>query len=392
MTVSGNPLSAGPKYRLPVALVQRSIPHYRTALFRKLACDKRFDWTFYCDAHDQNESSGLAAPLDALSTAPIVQRRFGKFVFQSGIPVSPEAHRAIVVDYGWSILSNPLLFLRARARGVATIGWSKGVSQDLQRNKNLFRRIFERASISLCDALVVYGSLSRDYFIDLGFPPERIFIAQNTIDTLSIVNEKAIARDAGRALRDSLGFDHRPVVGFLGKIGSAKSVDRLVAAFERARDMGADAQLLIAGDGSEAGAIDALMAASRHAAHMRRLPDVPPGKEGGVFQAMDLYASYAQAGLGVLEAMAHAIPVVATPERYPETELLTDGETGFLSTEASVESLAEVMTRALHDTSARRAVASRAQEAVLERATLEGMVDSICAAVQAAINRRASLR
>lgn len=378
--------------RLPVALVQRSIPHYRVPLFRKLARDERFSWTFYCDVHDQSSNSGLAAPLEGLPTRSIWQRNLGKLVIQTGIPVSSEMHRAIMVDYGWTILSNPLLFWRARSRGVATIGWSKGVSQDLKRKKHPLRRVFERASVSLCDALVVYGNTSRDYFVNLGFPPERIFVAQNTIDTRRIACERQASREGARALRDSLGVDGRPLVGFLGKIGPAKRVDRLVAAFELARDKGTDAQLLVAGRGPDAEAVEALMASSRHAAHMRRLPDVPPGNEGAVFQAIDVYASYAEAGLGVLEAMAHAVPVVTTPERYPETELLTDGETAFLSTEASVESLANAMVRALSDSAARHGVAIRAQALVLERATLEAMVGSICAAVETAIDHRTSRR
>lgn len=375
-----------------VALVQRSIPHYRIPLFEKLSADPRFSWTFYCDAHDQSASSGLAAALDGLATRAIVQRRIGKFVVQTGVPVSRAVHDVIMVDYGWPILSNPVLFAGARARGIATVGWSKGIAQDIGLAKHPLRLAFERASISLCDTLVVYGGISRDYFIDLGFPPDRIFVAQNTIDTRRIVAEREAAQQAGLELRRSLGFDERPVIGFLGKVGTAKRVDRLVAAFERSRDAGADAQLLVAGQGPEAGAVEAAMAGSPHAPHMRRLADVPPGAEGSVFQAMDLYASYAEAGLAVVEAMAHAVPVVATPECYPETELLVDGETAFLSVNASVESLADAMVRAVTDAAGRRKVAARAEQVILERATLEVMVDSICSAVSAAIDYRAGKR
>lgn len=374
---------------IPVCLVQRSIPHYRAPLFRRLSEDPRFAWMFYCSDHDADNSSGLSISLDGLDSRNLSQKKLlGPLVWQSGIVVDRSKNCAIVCDYGWTILSNPILFARARAAGVATIGWSKGVAQDRIKKKSPVRRAFERSSVSLCDALIVYGQGSRDYFRDLGVSDERIFVAQNTIDTVGIAARRESAAAAGADLRRSLGLDDRPVLGFLGKIGPAKRVDLLIESFEKAIDNGVDAQLLIAGRGPSGLSIDAQLAASRHAARMVRLSDVPPGAEDGVFKAMDYYVSFAEPGLGIIEAMAHGTPIVATPERFPETEHLIDGETAYLSVASTVDSLAIRIGEAVRSAKDRLRISEAARAKVLADATLEGMVDAICHAVSYALARR----
>lgn len=376
--------------KLAVALIQRSIPHYRAGLFRKLTEDQRFDWTFYCGEHDEGSNSGLATDLSMLATRPLrVRQLVGNFVWHSDISVNSAAHAAIVADYGWTIVSNPVLFARARAAGIATIGWSKGVSQEQSDTKSRARRALERASISLCDAVVAYGGVSRDYFIDLGVPSESVFVAQNTIDTRAIASERRPTPEEIVALKRNLGLNpERLAIGFLGKVSRAKQVDAIVNAFDRLRLSGVDAQLVVAGSGPDARTVEARIAASPFSNQIVRVARVEPGAEADIFRAIDLYASYSQAGLGVLEALAYGTPVVATAECYPETELLEDNITAFVATEKSVEAFAKALARAAGDPDARERIASQGRAGVIARATLEGMVEAICGAVSYALSRR----
>lgn len=376
------------------ALVQRSIPHYRIPLFEKLAADDRIAWSFYCGEHNSVSDSGLVAPLDRLAPQPIRHLYLpGGLVAQLGVPVNSAYSDALVADYGWTIVSNPWLFWLARRRGVATVGWTKGIAQDLRRSKSNLRRAFERLSLSLCDALVVYGETSRRYVEELGVSPDKVFVAQNTIDTRAIAASVGAARRSGEALKAQLGLDpRRPVVGYLGKVTKSKRVDAILHAFEAARALGCDAQLLIAGQGPFAAELDGQISASPYRSDIFRLADVPAGKEGSFFQAVDLVVSFAQAGLSLLEAMAHEKAIVSTPDLYPETELLADGETAFLCREATISSFAAAMRAALEDPASRRRVARNAQACVLQRASLESMVESISAAVMYAVEQRSRVR
>lgn len=367
-------------------MVQRTIPHYRLPLFRALAADRRFEWVFFCGQHNGVDAPGMAADLDGLNITPIRNCTVGgPFIWQRGILSRHSEFNAIVAEYGWTILSNPVLFSCARFNGVKTIGWSKGIPQNPQKNVSAIRRKFEMLSISLCDVVVAYGETSRQYFVELGVMDNKIFVSQNTVDTAAIAEKKLEAKMAGARFRSALGIQSVPLIGFLGRIGPAKKVDCVVRAFEYAASRGLVGSLLIAGHGPSSGEIDSMIEQSAFRERIFRVADVPVGTEEAFFQAVDIYISFSQAGLGILEAMAHGIPIVATPERYPETELLVDGQTAFLSKELTVESLGERLVETMNNQNYIGQVAKNAQKVVLEKATIENMKEKICNAVACAV-------
>lgn len=373
-----------------VALLQRFIPHYRFPLYEKLHRSSRYHWSFFCDEHPGGEFSGLAAPdLGALDVRRTHNRHLGgPFLWQSGLKVRRPEFNVLMVDLGWTIASNPFHLMRARGRGIATIGWSKGVAQDGGPKKSPLRLALQHWLTFRCDALVAYGLMSRDYFVKLGFPAERIFVAQNAIDTARVARERTAALAQRDERRCALALPDRPVVGFLGKIASFKQVDRIVAAYELARKSGMDALLVIAGKGPGRAALEAQISASAFRSDIYYVPDVPAGAESGYFQLFDLYLSFSQGGLAILEAMAHGRAVLSTPEKFPETELLADNDTAFLSADFTVESFACRMREALANAEQRAAIGRAAEAAVLAGATQEKMVASIDAAVDCALARR----
>src|SRR5205085_10548793 len=115
-----------------VALLQRAIPHYRFPLFKKLAENPRFKWIFYCAEHDQEISTGLPSPhLQELNIKPIRNLRlWGPFFYQAGVKLNTNQLGAFMCDLGWTLTSTPRYLVEARLRGIATIGWSKGIPQN----------------------------------------------------------------------------------------------------------------------------------------------------------------------------------------------------------------------------------------------------------------------
>lgn len=371
-----------------VALVQRSIPHYRLPLFEKLHNRSRFSWTYFCDEHPGGAVSGLAAPgYGELQVRQIRNVKLvGPFIFQSGVEVDLARYQVLMFDMGWTLVSNLWYLSKAKRRGVRCIGWTKGISQDQEKSKSRFRLAFERQIMQQYDALVVYGKASKEYCINLGYPEERIFVAQNAVDTSRIVKERALAEQQRDNLQVSLQLPDRPVVGYLGKIAAFKQVDKIVAAYEQARRMGLNALLLVAGKGPESEVVEMQMAASPFSNDILYVPDVPVGAELGYFQLFDLYLSFAQGGLGILEAMAHARPVLSTPEQFPETELLVDGDTAFLSSDFTVGAFARRMVEAMSNPAQREVIGKQAERCVVREATQEKMVEAIEDAVECVLS------
>lgn len=369
-------------------MLQRAIAHYRFPLFKKLSEGSRCDWTFYCGGHDIGTGL-LSTQLHELTTRPIrIHQVLGPLQYQAGVDL--RGFDAFMLDLGWTLLSNPRYLLAARIRGIATIGWSKGIPQNRDRAERPVTRLYQRFILGLCDALVVYGGISREYFVRLGYPRERIFIAQNTIDTARIAREVP----ASLAQRDMLAMRFatagRLVFGYLGSLISRKKVESVIKAFNLVRGRGEDAVLIVAGGGAYEASVRAAAEASPFARDIHLTGRVPVGEEGGYFQLFDAYLSYAEGGLGILEAMANARTVVSTPEKYPETELLADEDTALLSRDFTVQAFADRMSEAARRRTELPAIGQRAQERVLAEATLENMVGSIDRAVQCARSRRSS--
>lgn len=368
-------------------MLQRAIAHYRFPLFKKLADESPFAWTFYCADHDQQMSTGLPAPeLRQLRMRPIQnQRVWGSFVYQRGVKL--RGVDALILDLGWPLVSTPRYLVEARMRGIGTVGWSKGIPQNPGQKAGLAKRIYQHCILKLCDALVVYGRISKSYFLNLGFPEKRIFVAQNTIDTRRIACDLPAAQAKSGEMRRRLHLNGRFVFGYMGGLVERKKVHMIVEAFNRARLRGCDAALVIVGGGTAQTAIKTATESSPFRSDIHLVGRVPAGEEGGWFQLFDAYLSFAEGGLGILETMAHGKTVISTPEKFPETELLEDERTALISSDFTVDSFAERMLAAVKNPDRLAALGRRAQECVLREATMENMADQITCAIQAAIVR-----
>jgi glycosyltransferase involved in cell wall biosynthesis len=376
--------------RETVALVQRYIPHYRLPLFERLAQLSKYDWEFLHGDHPGKGQSGLETTRQlAFPTRPIQNSQIGKLVWQRGITgwLKQRRYQAIVVGLGLPIVSNIPLLITAHRLGIPSIGWSKGIAEG-RRKRPAWLRLYERLLTRRCKALIVYGQVSANYFVDLGFPAEAIFIARNTVDTAATVENIPTARSRAIQLRSRLGLDGQVVIGYLGRLVPEKGIDQIIRAFSQAKGSGLNACLLIAGDGPERKRLESLARNSSASRHIHFCGQVPVGEQDAYFQMFDLFVSARNAGLAILEAMANAKAVLITPETRPEVELVEDGVTGFVAQDFSTSSLAEGMLRVVSNLQDVENVGLRAQARVLSRATLERMVEAFDLAVDFALTER----
>ncbi len=375
--------------RTEVALTQRYIPHYRLSLFKRLCQKSKYSWEFICGAHPGAGHSGLDADdLSAIPTRPIrnISLAGGKVVYQHGViaHLRRNRYRAVVLELSWPIVTNVLVQIQALRRQVAVIGWSKGIRSDgTQRAK--WRRPYEQALIRLCGSLLVYGDVSKRYFESLGYPSERIFIARNTVDVDHILRQIPSSVAKAQTLKPGLGLNGRSVIGYLGRLTMEKGVDKIIRSFVHATQRGLEAELVIVGDGPERTRLQELATLLPDSERVHFVGEVPVGEEGAYLQLFDLYVTCQNAGLAVLEAMAHGKPVLSTPQGLPETELIEDNVTGCITRGFAEADLAEGMLRAFSDKHHIEQIGQRAQSRVAAMATHDLMVEAFDAAVDSAL-------
>jgi sugar transferase (PEP-CTERM/EpsH1 system associated) len=168
------------------------------------------------------------------------------------------------------------------------------------------------------------------------------------------------------------------LVGTVGRLDAVKDQGNLAAAFVEAvkrPDAHERMRLIVVGDGALRGDVDAIL----RAGNVRELAwfagersDIPM-----VLQGLDAFVLPSR-GEGVsntiLEAMASALPIVAT-DVGANAQLIIDGESGVIVPPAHSHAIAAAMLRYFDDASLARAHAQAARARVVQVFSLDRMVD-----------------
>jgi glycosyltransferase involved in cell wall biosynthesis len=200
-----------------------------------------------------------------------------------------------------------------------------------------------------------------------GVAPDRVAVVPGAVDATRFTPEAD-----GRAVRRALGLGNAPVVGCVARLVPGRGHDTLLHATARLRARRPDVRLLLVGRGEGRPAIERLVQALALSDAVvfagYRGADLPE-----VLAAMDCFALLGggaeETGRAVLEAMAAARPVVATPfGAMPET--VVDGETGWLVDgpgESAAERVAERLAGLLAEPERARAMGAAGRRRVLAR-------------------------
>lgn len=183
-----------------------------------------------------------------------------------------------------------------------------------------------------------------------GVPAGRCTLIENGID----LDEFTRRRTPAEAKRAE-GFDpDRLVVGAVGRLSAEKGFDLLIRAVGRLARDGLDVGLVVAGEGKERAALEALVAELGLRDRVRLAGYL--GDPRPLYEAMDVFAlSSLREGLPnvLLEALSLEVPAAAT-RIAGVPRLLRDGDNGLLIEPGSVEELAAALGRLLRDAGLRR--------------------------------------
>jgi glycosyltransferase involved in cell wall biosynthesis len=220
--------------------------------------------------------------------------------------------------------------------------------------KRLVRYVFENA------AGVVVLSAGWKKWIEGSFPRAKVRVIYNPAPAVGSI--EIIGRDEVALL-------------FLGKLGDRKGTGDLVQAVAKLAPSFGNVRLLLGGDGDLAGTRK-LAERLGIGQYVETLGWVASDRKRELLDqcAVFVLPSYNEGlPMGVLEAMAHGLPVVSTPVGgIPEA--ITDGVEGFLVQPGDIDALADRLGRLLKDPALRQAMSEAAKRKVESTFALDRII------------------
>lgn len=316
-----------------VLIVQRRLTHYRVPLFERL--------------RDTLQASGVALTLavgeataDEAKRADagelkwavkLPRRNFigGRLVWQ---PLAPWVARAdhVVLPQETSQLHNLPLLLRPGRCRVAL--WGHGRDLQARAGASAFAAQALKSVLSRrADWWFAYTSKSASIFEAMGCPVERITTVNNAIETAGTSAAVNQMRTNGlRTIRRECGLGEGPMGLFMGSLTAGRRLDLLIDMTREVQRTQPDFQLVIAGDGPFA---EALNQCAAGAAGVHCVGAVHGSEKVRFMAAADVMIAPAHLGLGVLDAFACGVPLVTTlsPGHGPEIAYVVDGQSGLVT-------------------------------------------------------------
>lgn len=272
-----------------------------------------------------------------------------------------------------------------RSYGGVNIAWTKSHSYSALPDfvlNTMKRRLYKRY-----DYFVAYGQQTREEMMSLGVPDERIFIAQNTIDTRRIFEAGDEYHQRGQALRHEHGLTGKKIILDIGRMDPAKRHQDVINAWPKLAQLDPDLVLVLVSGGPNLEEYRAL-AQQVDPERIKVMGRVPIGDDYAWIAASDVAIQCGAVGLAVNQSMAFGVPTVIADQPGVDTELIVDRQTGWRYREGDLDHLVQTVGHVLTDEQERGRITDAARAKVRDEATIVNMYQQIDRCIAAAINLR----
>jgi glycosyltransferase involved in cell wall biosynthesis len=380
------------------------IPHFRVRLYELLAERGEVEYVVFHGA----PPSWIGVPeLPGPFTFP--QRRIENREFRVGPatlihqPVVREiltgGYDAVILTTEAKFISNLVLALFGRLRGIAVLFWGFGYQpvrgfRDSDQPHPAVRVVnFVKDALvkHLAAGYLAYTRAGRDSLVASGFPSERVFVLQNTIDMAEQFRlHRNVQAEDEQEIWHRLGLRPDSIVFVqIGRLVQFKRVDLLIEAVRRInhdRLSTRPVEAVVIGSGPLE---DELKAQASDVPGIHFLGALPPNEE--IARCLKVAAAVViggLVGLVVNHALAHGRPVITIANRgqSPELEYIVDDENG-LVIHGGIGELAAVLAR-LADSAEWQARLAEGALRSREALRIEVMAENLDQAVRTTIARR----
>jgi glycosyltransferase involved in cell wall biosynthesis len=344
--------------RLRVALLHNIMSPHVVSLFRQLASAPALDLKviFFSEQEDNRrwqtpQEIGFDCEIPPHLALKIRGKDLLTYHINPTIPLKLWREPFdLVICVGWDSFTTQSAFLVCKLLRRPLILWSGSTAYEPSWRRTLAAPLV-RLMVRGADACVAYGTRAKEYLVQLGAPPEKIFIAANTVDVDYFHRASRLASAERQELKRQLGIGAAQVILYVGQLIERKGVATLIRAYAGLKETHPDVGLVIVGYGQQETALKALCAQKRladvHFLGAADLPEMP--RFYGLADLFVLPSSEEVWGLVINEAMACHLPVITTDKVGAGADLVQPGVNGFVVADGDDEELCQAMARILDE-------------------------------------------
>ena len=337
---------------LKIAYSNRIIPHFRAPVYANLSTRNNIDLTvFYGKGLASGSQSNDDKPFDfkaiKLFTIPFVFNRGNAIQLRAWHPFLIfhfiiNKFDIVITEPSTNFLNNISVYLYCKLFNKKMIWYEAGVS--INRKKSIKRRIFEIVNKKLIygsDAFISYNSFAHNYLVEnYNISVDKIFRAQNTIDTTSVLNDIKKYQSMIKETRDEFEINTDKVIIFIGGIEMRKKVENVIIAAKEYSNKYDPCTVLIVGDGPD-------LDYYKNTYSIENYPVVYTGKRinDAVLMLLisDIVILPGEGGLAINHAFACNKPFIGTDECVSGDgsirDYVIDGYNGFVADVDSIDDL-----------------------------------------------------
>ena len=364
------------------------LPQYRLAIYERLAKAEDIDLTVYYSREPKYYSLKTVDPGDRFPHQRIEMKtiRVGnqELLFQPEIKnmIAGGRHDVVILSANPRLLSNFPALYAARRKRIGTVWWSLG----LMANQSPVTIAIRRWLMHIPDAIALYTTDERDYFVRKGVPSEKVFVAQNTID---VTAEKHAAETwtayGAESFLAEQGLSSKTLFLFCARLRQIKRVDLILRAMSMLRKDRPDIHLVVIGEGE-------LQAELKELASQLKL-DGSISWLGSVYEAQKLAPWYLASkalviptgiGLAAFQSFAYGLPCITTANRHkqsPEATALMDGYNCLMFEDENIRDIAEKMRLVASDGHLQQRLSRNARRTMDEEYTVDKMIEGFVQAI-----------
>ncbi len=328
-------------------IIQRTIPHYRMELFRRL---RALYGVQVLTASNPPDGDFLKySDINAISAVQVPFSFHRKDPFQVNVPIKGflEDYKptAVMAEFGLRYSSSySLAFARRTGQLPRLAFWTHGWQME-RGFKKLTDLTIQAARIPLfyqADAIATYGEEGARW-VKRWCPGKAVFSVGNSLD------EDKVRQAAAAAQPIRFGS---PNLLAIGRLKADKGFDLLLNAFKQVRKSLPEAALTIIGDGPEQQSLRAMADRMGLNGIIFTGGLYDENELAPYFTGSDFLIVPGAAGLSVNHAIAYLLPVIAFsrsgagPFHHPEIEYVTPGTSGVLVPNYSAEALSLAIVEA----------------------------------------------